>query len=142
MHVPIDPPHPPQPLLSLRLDRNMSPPPIDQELMQLQMVQSMIKQEPKLDLAQVILDAVAASTRAASKNFADIFNCNNSSDSNSDHRRQPSDMNSNSEFLIRNKYIVYSMPTQQKKISIKSDIYNFLIQYFSLKLNKKTRIYL
>lgn len=101
MHIPIDPPHPPQPLLSLRLDRNMSPPqsiPMDQELMQLQMVQSMIKQEPKLDLAQVILDAVAASTRAASKNFADIFNCNN--DSNSDHRRQQSEMNSNNKFDV------------------------------------------
>lgn len=100
MHVPIDPPHPPQPLLSLRLDRNMSPPqsiPMDQELMQLQMVQSMIKQEPKLDLAQVILDAVAASTRAASKNFADIFNCNNTSDSSGDNRRQQqSDQNTSS----------------------------------------------
>lgn len=43
-----------------------------------------IKEESsKLDLTQAILDAVAASHRAASKNFADLFNCTNSNDSNS-----------------------------------------------------------
>lgn len=103
-HMPIDPPAP-IPLLSLRLDRNTSPPlsiPMDQEMMQLQMVQSMIKQEPKLDLAQVILDAVAASTRAASKNFADMFNCNNSSDSNAEqtYHRPATETNSNSELFV------------------------------------------
>lgn len=36
-----------------------------------------------MDLTQAIMEAVAASNRMASKNFADMFNCNNSNDSNS-----------------------------------------------------------
>lgn len=74
-----------------------SPPLVDEELLQLQMVQSLIKEEPgsKMDLTQVILEAVAAAAASAnaavgavgapsllgatrSKNFAEMFNCTNS----------------------------------------------------------------
>lgn len=41
-----------------------------------------VKEDPKMDLTQAIMEAVAASNRAASKNFADMFNCSNSNDSN------------------------------------------------------------
>lgn len=41
-----------------------------------------VKEDPKLDLTQAIMEAVAASNRAATKNFADMFNCTNSNDSN------------------------------------------------------------
>lgn len=51
-------------------------------LMQLQPM--FVPEPPKPELSQAFLEAVAASQRiAASKNFAEIFNCTNSNDSTS-----------------------------------------------------------
>lgn len=44
--------------------------------------ESNVKEDTNMDLTHAIMEAVAASNRAASKNFADIFNCSNSNDSN------------------------------------------------------------
>ncbi|KAG4067801.1 hypothetical protein HA402_010487 [Bradysia odoriphaga] len=44
--------------------------------------EAIVKEDPKIDLTQAIMEAVAASNRAASKNYAEMFNCGNSNDSN------------------------------------------------------------